>query len=334
MNLEPIFIAGPDRSGTTLMYALMASHPEISMVRRTNMWRYFYRRYGDLSHPENLERCLRDMVKYNRMRHLKPDPERIRREFLLGEPTYGNLFSLFHRHHAERAGKRRWGDKSLHTEHYVNEILDEFPAARIIHMTRDPRDRYASVRKRHHQDNPRIGAAVGRWLLSMKRAQQNTKEHPENCLIVRYEELASNPEEISRKVCEFIHEDFSHSMLNLEGAADYQQRGGNSSFNRIEPGTISTRPIGRFREVLSPEEITFIQFFSGDLMKSFGYSLEPVRLSLRQKARYFLFFFPVNFARMLAWMTLTKFQIRRGIKVPSFRLLDEPVASEQKASTG
>ena len=46
---QPIFIAGPDRSGTTLLYALLASHPNISMVRRTNFWRWFYGRYGDLS---------------------------------------------------------------------------------------------------------------------------------------------------------------------------------------------------------------------------------------------------------------------------------------------
>ena len=54
----PIFIAGPDRSGTTLMFALLASHPNLSMVRRTNMWRYFHGRYGDLGDPQNLERCL------------------------------------------------------------------------------------------------------------------------------------------------------------------------------------------------------------------------------------------------------------------------------------
>src|ERR671914_1980284 len=123
----PVFIAGPDRSGTTLMFALLASHPDVSMVRRTNMWRYFHRRYGDLARAGNLDRCLRDMVAYRRMRHLHPDPERIRREFLAGEATYGRLFALFHEHHAERSGKPRWGDKSLHTEHYADRLLTEFP---------------------------------------------------------------------------------------------------------------------------------------------------------------------------------------------------------------
>src|SRR5919106_1107241 len=114
MNPGPIFLAGPDRSGTTLIFALLASHPNISMVRRTNMFRYFYRRYGDLSQPENFEQCLSDMVRFNRMKHLQPDAERIRREFLQGAATYGRLFALFHQQNAERVGKPRWGDKSLH----------------------------------------------------------------------------------------------------------------------------------------------------------------------------------------------------------------------------
>ena len=50
-ELGPVFIAGADRSGTTLLFALLASHPNISMVRRTNMWRYFHQRYGDLGDP-------------------------------------------------------------------------------------------------------------------------------------------------------------------------------------------------------------------------------------------------------------------------------------------
>ena len=121
-SAAPIFVAGPDRSGTTLMFALLASHPDLSMVRRTNMWRYFHDRYGDLGDPGNLDRCLADMTAYRRMRHLEPDEARIREEFARGTPSYGRLFTLFHAHHAQRSGKSRWGDKSLHTEHYAARV--------------------------------------------------------------------------------------------------------------------------------------------------------------------------------------------------------------------
>ena len=128
------------------------------------MWRYFYQRYGDLSHPEHFESCLAAMVSFKRMRHLQPDPDRIRQEFWQGEPTYGRLFALFHEHHAQRAGKSRWGDKSLHTEYHADKVFAEFPSAKMIHMTRDPRDRCASMQKRYERNEGRVAAATRRWL--------------------------------------------------------------------------------------------------------------------------------------------------------------------------
>lgn len=311
---------------------MLASHPNISMVRRTNMWRYFYHRYGDLSDPGNFEHCLTDMARYSRMRHLKPDPERIRREFQQGQPTYGRLFALFHRHNAERLGKSRWGDKSLHAEHFAGQIIAEFPDAKIVHMSRDPRDRYASVRKRHGQDSRRVGAATARWLISMQAARHNLKHFPGNYHIVQFEILASQPESTAREVCEFIEEPFSPTMLTLQGAQDYQDRGANSSFGTIEQGVISTRPIGRYREVLSNEEIAFIQTFCKGAMKAFGYPFSPVKFSPKQSLKYYLYYLPVNLARMLGWMTLTKIRLMRGSRVPASRLLDEPILKEQKVS--
>jgi hypothetical protein len=333
---EPIFVAGPDRSGTSLIFAFLASHPNISMVRRTNMWRYFHRRYGDLSRPENFERCLHDMVRYNRMKHLSPDADRIRREFQQGQPptdsiggqaTYGRLFALFHKHHAERRGKQRWGDKSLHTEHYVDRVVAEYPNARIIHMVRDPRDRYASVRKRHGKDSARVGAATARWLVSMRTARRNLKRYPDQYLIVRYEDLASQPEETLRRICAFIHEAYTPAMLAMDGAPEHRDTGGNSSFGQIEPGVISTSAIGRFRKVLSSSEIAFIQMFAGRDMEAFGYEREPVRFSLGEKLTFYLVGLPVSLARMLGWLALTVIQIKRGARIPAFRLVDAPQAA-------
>jgi len=319
MDIKPIFIAGPDRSGTTLMYAFLASHPQISMVRRTNMWRYFYGRYGDLSQRENFERCLNDMVRYKRMGVLHPNLEQIATEFWQGEATYGRLFAIFHQQHASRLGKSRWGDKSLHTEHYAEQVFREFPQARVIHMVRDPRDRYASVKKRHGRTVNRVGASVGRWLFSMNAARRNMERYPGQYLIVRYEQLARQPEETLKEVCAFIGEEYSPLMLTMSGAADYRDSGGNSSFDAITPGTISTKPIGRFRQVLTPAEIGFIQAFAGKEMLALGYELETLRLSLKDRLSL-LAMLPYQAARMYGWMVTETAMIRRGEPIPSHRM--------------
>jgi len=330
MNSDsPIFIAGPDRSGTSLLFALLASHPNISMVRRTNMWRYFHERYGDLSQTDNFERCLSDMTRYNRMKHLKPDGERIRREFLKGKANYGRLFALFHLHYAERIGKPRWGDKSLHTEHYADRIFREYPNAKIIHITRDPRDRYASVRKRHGRDTPRMGGSTGRWLFSMNRAIKNKRRYPNQYKIICFEDITRDPEETMREVCAFIGEEFAPEMLTMSGAAEHTNVGGNSSFERIEPGKISRKPVGRYRDVLSNLEILYIQIFSGKFMEQFGYQCDQIHLSAGELLRFYGHFLPSNLVRMVGSMLLTTNKIIRGEPIPHSRLLAEN-ASERE----
>jgi len=323
MSDQPIFIAGPDRSGTTLLYALLASHPNISMVRRTNFWRWFYNRYGDLHDEENFERLLDKMLRYKRLEPLNPDGERIRKEFWQGEPSYGRVFALLQQHNAERIGKPRWGDKSLHTEHYVDQVLSEFPAAKFIHMSRDPRDRYASVRKRFGKDTPRLGAATGRWLSSMRVAERNRRKYPQNYMIVRFEDLAANPEETSRKICAFIEEKYSPEMLTLDGASKYRNSGGNSSFEQIKPGAISTKPIGRYKSVLSKSEIVYIQRFAGKEMRALEYEHEPMNFTFTEALKYYFWIMPYQAARMIGWLMLNSLLFIRKGSVPKSRFFDE-----------
>ena len=319
-NVEPIFITGPDRSGTSLLFALLASHPRISMVRRTNMWRWFYGQYGDLSDSENFENCLNAMLNYQRLEHLHPDAERIRREFKEGEPSYGRLFALFHEHNAERVGKPRWGDKSLHTEHYVDNILKEFPNAKLIHMLRDPRDRYASVMKRYKDRKKGIGSITGRWLASTKVAKRNLANYPDNVILLRYETLASEPEVTIKMVCDFIGEAFDPVMMSMQGAPEHSS--GNSSFEDFQPRTISTKSIGRFRKVLDQKDIAFMQTCVGRDMVAFDYALDPIELSAADRSMFYLVDLPVNYIRMTGWMTKNRYADKRGQSVPEHRLKD------------
>lgn len=330
MKQNPIFIGGPDRSGTTLMYALLASHPNIAMMRRSNMWRYFYGYYGDMRRPENFERCLHDMTHYHKMRHLQPDPDRLRREYWQGEPSYGRLFALLHEHHAERLGKPRWGDKSLHIERYADDIFHEFPDAKVIQMVRDPRDRYASVRKRFGKDNPRLGASAARWLMAMRNGRRNLRRYPRNYRIVRYESLAQNPEATLRELCDFLDEPYAPTMLSMQGANEYRESGGNSSFDKIEPGAISTRSIGRFRAVLSASEVDFLQRMCGREMEDYTYELVAPQFEPGERARYMMRLLPVQLARFAGWWVVTEFdEARKGAGDPPKRAAEGALTKEE-----
>ncbi len=332
MERRPIFIAGQERSGTSLIFALLTSHPRIAMTRRTNLWTHFYNQYGDLSVPENFERCLAMMMKYKRMRPLNPNSERIRREFWQGEPTYGRLFALLEEHYAEQVGKPRWGDKSLHTERYAGPIFEAYPEARILHMIRDPRDRYASALTRWKVSRGGVGAGTAVWLNSLALGRRNERAFPGRYRLLRYETLAGEPEATLRDICEFIGEDFAPEMLAMSGAKSFRDEGGNSSYGQHRPGRISTKSIGRFRQVLNPRQIALMQLFAGREMTALDYPLEAVRLSPGERLWLYLVNLPDSLARMGAWWTRELVLNQVGRPVPAYRIIPSAESQPVEAS--
>jgi hypothetical protein len=311
MGRGPIFLAGADRSGTTLTYALLASHPNIAIAHLgSNMWTFFFGQHGDLGRPENFERCLAAMLQYKHVQILNPNPDRIRKEFWQGPTTYARLFALIQDHYAEQSGKQRWGDKTSYIERYADPIFAAYPTAKMIHMIRDPRDRYASAITIWPHGRGQVGGATARWLYSVRLANRNQRRHSDRYKVVRYETLVSQPEETLREICTFLGEDYDPAMLTMQGAERFLHKGGNSSYGKHGQGAISTAPIGRFRKTISGREIAFIQAYAKRDMIAYNYVLDPVRFSISDHLRFYFVDWPTNRSRMVAWRTLETLQQR------------------------
>lgn len=322
MSTSPIYVAGLERSGTSLTYALLGSHSNIAMSRRTNLWTHFYDQYGDLSRPENLNRCLEVMMTYKRLRKLEPDWQRLRADFEDGEPTYGRLFSLLEQQYASKLGKPRWGDKSLDTERYTEPILEAFPQAKILHMIRDPRDRFASSLARWKVRRGGVGVGSAEWLRSAEIARANVDRHPDNYMIVQYEALVSDPTRVLRDICSFIGEPYEEEMLSMDGARVFKQEGGNSSYGSMAPGEITPRSIGKYRTVLSDQQIHYVQRTAGVVMDEFGYDAEDMSFGPFQKMVFFAVRLPLEHSRASAWRVREAYLDRKGREVPSYRRVD------------
>lgn len=263
------------------------------------------------------------MRRYKRLVVLQPDFDRLRHEFVQGEPSYGRLFAHIGNQYAEKLGKPRWGDKSLNTERYADAIFSAYPTAKFIHILRDPRDRYASALSRWKVNRGGAGAGIAIWLASVHFAERNLKRYPDRYRIIRYETLVYQPSETLQEICEFLDEDFDPVMLSMSGAETLLEKGGNSSYERREPGKISTSSIGRFRKVLSPRGIAFMQGVAWREMLSYGYELDPVNLPFTERVLYSCFDWPVNLARFFGWRIVERIKDRRGRTVPDYRIVTE-----------
>jgi len=318
----PIFIGGPDRCGKTTLQAFLVSHPNIWISAvGSNMWTYFYDRYGYLGKPANFERCLRAMLHYKHVKFLQPDADRIRRDFACGEATYARLFALFQQHCAERAGKPRWGDQTGLVERYAGQILAAYPGAKILHMVRDPRDRYEASISLWPKGKGRAGGATARWLYSVRLAKRNLQRFPDSYMIVQFEKLIGETEKTLRRVCEFLEEEFTPAMLTMEGAPAFRDALEKNAKGATRHSPLSTDFIGGFRSKINKRELHFMQLYAGREMQEFGYQLEPIRFSAGDWLFFSLFDFPANLARKLAW---------RGVEAAQQafpRLVPRPISS-------
>lgn len=308
-NNGPIFIGGLDRCGKTLLRAFLVSHPRIAIPEiGSNYWTFFYKRYGDLSNEENFEQCLADMQRYTHVTLINPDFGLIRREFKKAEPTYERLFALFNKQYADRLEKPRWGDQTGLVERFADQILSAYQGAKIIHMLRDPRDRYEASIAKHPNGKGKIGGATARWLLTTRIAQRNSKKYPSQYRIVRYEQLVRDTENVLQELCEFLDEEYSTDMLEMKGASEFREKILRGAYGNKSPELISTEFIGRYKKVIAKEELKFMQNFAGSKMKSFGYELDEIRLSPAENLKYLTRTFPDNWMRLTSWLVLEKIQ--------------------------
>lgn len=273
----PIFLAGVDRSGIGLLGELLERHHAIAMSRRTNWFRVIHGQFGDLADAANLDRCLAAIGASERLGRLDPEPDRIRGEWpAIAPKSYGALFELLHRHNLERTGRTRWGDKSLGSEAYADVIFADYPDAVMVHVLRDPRDRYASQAGHRKPGRGGAGAGAALWRWSERLARQHCRRWPDRYLVVRYEDLVGDPAATLATVFGVVGEALTEDVTTAE---------------------LHTRSIGRHRRDLTRAEIGFMDLVLGSAMDRRDYEHATAPRAARMTG-------PLGLARLGAGMAL------------------------------
>ena len=286
----PILIGGLSGSGKTQLRLVLDAHPEISLTRRTRMWDRFYARFGDLRDPANLDRCLSTMLRDPGVQQLAPDERRVRRELADGPRTYAHLFGLLHQHHAERAGKHRWGDQLGFIERFADPIFAAFPSARMVHMVRDPRRR-SSAGGRGLIRGAKLGWETAMWLRSVELAERNRRLYRDGYLVVRYETFSARPVETAEAICSFIGESCLPPMPDILRGL------------RFGGGTRASRP-GLAAVELSAADAAFLDRYAGRELARFGYPRTDRPLTGRDRLAFGVATWPLNRLAMATWRAL------------------------------
>ena len=200
------------------------------------------------------------------------------RELLAGSPAARDVMNAYMQAYAEATNqdsKRRWVEKTPENELHLEAALRLWPDLKAVQLVRDPRDCFASyrIKRRRKSDDLSLSEFLKSWRNGQSHWDRFASRRPEQCLQVKFEHLASNAEVIMRHVSRFLDIEFESSLLAPTSAG--RPWSGNSMHDECF-SSVSSRPIGRYSQALSGEEVAIIEQALADSFAQFGWRRETL----------------------------------------------------------
>lgn len=298
------FVAGQAKSGTTLLVALLDNHPELLVLpEETAYFPTVLTKYGERSRraqfdyltKESLSNVVfggpckwgkRDYSYFPTAKFLCSFEERA------FDPANAekDLLIVMLESYAETIGRslesvKRWVEKTPANRNHLPAIFGRFPHAKVLLTMRDPRAILAAqiaLEKTRQLRRFSIYYCVSHWLKAATLAARSLRGEDLRTFVVPYEKLVRDPAQWMEKVCAFLQITFERGTVLTPTKAGKFWRGNSAA--ETDFSEISTEPLTRWEQELSPDEIGWVEWHCRDFMPLFGY--EP-RLKRRQ-LRHFL----------------------------------------------
>ena len=259
---EPFFIIGSGRSGNTLLRSMLIASNEVSIPPESYVWPRIIRRFRTYSFLPWEICCSMVISEFEAYKefytwdiNLYFAHQRCRK-LSVKNRTLSNILHVIYSTYGDEKGKSglRWGDKTPINTIYIDKIYKIFPKAQFIHIVRDPLDVVCSYVKAGLYDDYESAALF--WNSATERAKKLGRRLPKNQFLeIKYEQLVSSPTEVLKEVCAFLGITYSDSILDFWmnkghlGDVDFKAHHKNLG----KP--VSTDSIGKWKSVLSTEEV-------------------------------------------------------------------------------
>lgn len=298
------FIAGPAKSGTTLLVALLDSHSELLVFpQETAYFPTVLTKYGPRGRRAQFDyltqKSLANVLFGGPPKWGKHEYQDFpKKEFLAAfeEAAFAprnaerDLLVIMIESYAAIRGipldrVKRWVEKTPANRNYIPAIFERFPQAKLLVTLRDPRALLAAqIALEKTRQTRRFSAyyVIAHWRTAARLARR-VRSGEVSGVLVQYEQLVREPSPSMQKICQYLEVAFDPATVLAPTKAG-QHWSGNSAA-RVGFSEISTEPVTRWERELSQDEIGWIEWHCRDLMPEFGYEPRLGKRSLRNWLR-------------------------------------------------
>ena len=317
-KFQPIFICGHRKSGTTLLLNLLDDNGYISVYPKDLNLLYGYfplfenSKISFKSKINRIKKVVFNDLRKDKFLKKKIDIDFFEKEFFkhikkdnisINNIIY-NLLKVYVLNFSKNNNKNKVLTKETSIEIYATEIKKWFKKAKFIHLIRDPRDNYASLKsgiknyysKFNDDENSSLFSLIQRSFLGLKISKINQSIiGPKDYLIIKYEDLVKRKYETLKKICNFLEIKFSNKLIKptVLGKTTH-----GNNFNKLNMSKISNINVNKWKKRINIDEAKIIEFYLENEFTKFKYktffSKKEKALSSREfykwlNYRYFYF---------------------------------------------
>lgn len=298
---SPIFLLGAHKSGTSLIRSLFDGHPDLYVVP---FEMHFFKHLGFPLTYEYFKQDSQPIVNYqqsiishinhiNKAKDKYADSINIERfdlnlfskeidKLSPGKYKTKELIEIYINavfkadKKVESTPEKRITEKSVtHHEHAI-ELSKYFPDAKFIHIVRNPYSNWVALRKYKSYNNTGgpLLYRIANTLTHNYYYLERNKNIIENYLVVKYEDILSNPTDTIDTICSFLDLEFNDSLLTP--TKDGKLWTGNSSSNIRFTG-INSDNINNWKNHIKGVDIYYINILFKDILDRYKYQYIPYR---------------------------------------------------------
>ena len=265
--MKPVFIGGCERSGTTMLGAMLGAHPRYlsppEMPFKLDLLR------SGSGNNQLKQADVRSKLEGDQKAQLQGWQIAEQKWAFDSAPASDVVVAIVQAYGAMHGlpNPGVWIDHTPNNIRWANTLATEFSDASFVHIVRDGRAVAASLMNLEWGPNT-VFAAARYWLESLSAGLAAETALGARCIRTRYEDLVSEPETELRKLCSGLGIEFDQAMVDGGGFEV-------SSYSKGQHALVGSAPDPNralaWKQQLSPREIEIFEAAVGDVLPLLEY---------------------------------------------------------------
>ena len=247
---SPIFIGGLFKSGTSLLRAMLGQHSGIASGLET----YWF----DLNWKNKDDKFWEKISLLSKFYEVDEEETR---SLVDKSVNVAQFLNSFFTKYTVRLSCRRWVEKTPGNIKHLDRIFEYWPDAKVIHIIRDPRDVFASLREAKKWDSlDQYAALWSDFFCVAEKFKTENRNKNSQIMEIRYEDLVLDSVTTMKSVLKFLGEPWENSVAQFMGKKeDYEKvlkyaGKASTTLERLRSPLTKNR-VGIWKKVLKKEEL-------------------------------------------------------------------------------